>query len=51
MLYQIVMEDTGRFARNLGVPAENIMERFGDEPVCVDERTINHDHSPSIITN
>ncbi len=42
------MEDTGRFARNLGVPAENIfMERFGDEPVCVDENeqltmTIRH---------
>lgn len=42
------MEDTGRFARNLGVPAENIfMERFGDEPVCVDDNeqltmTIRH---------
>ncbi len=33
------MEDTARFAKNLGVCAENIifMERFGDEPMCVDE--------------
>lgn len=42
------MEDTRRFAINLGVPAKNIfIERFGDEPVCVDENeqltmTIRH---------
>ena len=31
------MEDTQQFAKNLNVPAEKIfIERFGDEPVCVD---------------
>lgn len=42
------MEDTGQFVKNLGVPSENIfMERFGDEPACVDNNkqltmTIRH---------